>query len=236
MVHGSGHALGAQRDRVRGVFEIVLLLQIGNEARLNRSPSQPFLRLRAGSRAVHTKEESDPAKMIGCFLARLADERYVQASSDNFCDFPSRHALVGHAVIPTSSRTLLEHEPVKMSSIQPMHGGSAVEPVSHVCRNALFTCDADQAWHEAMITVAVDRWRKPQHRCADSACRQRTRRLLRLAGEAGIGRILFCCERASALNEQGPRSDDQRAIRARERAAESLDGALISLGGNSSLS
>jgi hypothetical protein len=55
-------------------------------------------------------------------------------------------------------------------------------------------------------------------------------------GEAGIGRILFCCERASALNEQGPRSDDQRAIRARERAAESLDGALISLGGNSSLS
>jgi hypothetical protein len=62
MVHGSGHALGAQRDGVRGVFEIVRLLQIGNEARLNRSPSQPFLRLRAGSPAVHTKEESDQPK------------------------------------------------------------------------------------------------------------------------------------------------------------------------------
>jgi hypothetical protein len=57
-----------------------------------------------------------------------------------------------------------------------------------------------------------------------------------LRGKAGIGRILFCCERALALSEQGPGSDDQRAIRARERAAESLDGALISLGGNSSLS
>jgi hypothetical protein len=63
MIHGSGHALGAERDGgVRGVFAMVRLLQIGNEARLNRSPSQPFLRFRAGSRAVHPKEESDPAK------------------------------------------------------------------------------------------------------------------------------------------------------------------------------
>jgi hypothetical protein len=123
-----------------------------------------------------------------------------------------------------------------MSSIQPMHGGPALEPVSDVCGNALFTRDADQAWHEAVITVAVDRWREPQHRCADSACRQGKRRLLRVAGKTGIGRILFCCERASPLNEQGPRSDDQWAIRARERAAESLDGTLINLGGNSSLS
>jgi hypothetical protein len=73
-VHGSDHGLTVQRDGVRGVFEIVRLLQIGNEARLNRSPSQSLLRLRAGSRAVYTKEERHPAKMIGCFLARLADD------------------------------------------------------------------------------------------------------------------------------------------------------------------
>src|SRR6202521_4732595 len=30
--------------------------------------------------------------------------------------------------------------------------------------------------------------------------------------EAGIGRVLFCCERALGLSEQGPGSDDQRAI------------------------
>src|ERR1700676_1242416 len=88
--HESGHALAVQRDGVRNGFEIVLRIQIGNEPRLNRLPSQPFLRLRAGSRAVHTKEKSDPAKMIGCFLARLADDRYVQIPADDLSDLSSR--------------------------------------------------------------------------------------------------------------------------------------------------
>src|SRR5882724_11810981 len=227
----SGYALAVQKDGVRSVCEIVLRVQIGNEPRLNRSPSQLLLRQRAGSRSVYTKEVSDPAKMIGCFLARLADDRYVQTSTDCRSDFSSRQALVGHAVIARPISTFIEHEPVKMNGIEPMHPGPAVEPVADKCGNALFTCNADQAWHKAVITVAVDRWGKPQHGCADSACCQRKRRLLRLAGEAGIGRILFGCERALALSEQGPGSDDQLAIRARERAAESLDGTPIRLGG-----
>ena len=81
-VHEFRHALAVERHGIRSVFEIVLRVQISNEPRLNRSPSQSFLRLRAGSRAVDTKEESDPAKMIGCFLARLADDRHVQAPAD----------------------------------------------------------------------------------------------------------------------------------------------------------
>ena len=106
-----------------------------------------------------------------------------------------------------------------------------VGPVTHIRRNTLLTRDADESWNEAVITFAVDRWGKSQHRCADSACRQRKRCLLRLAGEAGIGRVLFCCERALALSEQGPGSDNQRAIRARDRVAESLDGTPIRRGG-----
>src|SRR6266481_2945138 len=97
------HALAVLNHGVRSVFKIVLRGQIGNEPRLNRSPSQPFLRLRAGSRAIHTKEESDPAKMIGCFLARLADDRYVQMPADDLSDLSSRYTLVGHAVIPCST-------------------------------------------------------------------------------------------------------------------------------------
>src|SRR5438309_1149732 len=97
-------------------------VQIGNEPRLNRSPSQPFLCLRAGSRAVNAEEAGDPGKMISCCLVRFA-------------------------------------------------------------------------------------------------------------GETGIGRVLFCCERTLALSEQGPGSDDQGAIRARDRVAKSLDGTLIRLGG-----
>src|ERR1700723_1619741 len=151
--------------------------------------------------------------------------------ADDLSDLSSRYALVNHTVVPCSDGTFLEHESVEMSSIQPVRRGPAVEPVAYKCGNALFTCDANQAWHKTVITVAVDRWGKPQHRCADSACRQRKCRLLRLAWEAGIGRVLFCCERALALSEQSPGSNDQRAIRARERAAESLDGTPIRLGG-----
>src|SRR3984957_8160213 len=180
-VHGSGYALTVQRDGFRGVFEIVLRVQIGNESRLNRSPSKLFLRQRAGSRAIRTKEESHPAKMIGCGLARLADDRYVQREADDLSDLPSRDALVGHAVIPCSDGTFLEHEPVEMSSIKPMNRGPTVEPVADKCGNALFACDANQAWHKAVITDAVDGWGKPQYRCTDSACRQRQRRQLRLA-------------------------------------------------------
>src|SRR5258708_38850601 len=168
--------------------------------------------------------------MMGCFLARLADDRYVQRPTDVPRHLSRRYALLGQPVIPCSDGPFREHKPVEMSSIQLVHRGPTVEPVAYIRGNGLFSCNADQAWHKAVITVAVDRWGKPQHRCADSACRQRKRRLLRLAGEAGIGRILFCCERALALGEQGPGSDDQRAIRARERAAESLDATPIPLG------
>src|SRR6266849_8590654 len=96
-------ALVVQRNGIRGVFEIMLRVEIGNDPRLNRSPSQPFLRLRAGSRGVYTKEESHPAKMIGCFLTRLADDRYVQMPADDLRDLSSRYSLVGHAVIPCST-------------------------------------------------------------------------------------------------------------------------------------
>jgi len=220
-----------QRNGVGSLFEIVRRVQIGNEPRLNRSPSQPFLRQSTGSRAVDTKKESDPAKMIGCFLPRLADDRYVQLPTDDLSDLASRYALVGHAVISGCRGAFLKRKPVEMSSIESMHRGPAVESVPYKCGNALFPCDANQARYKAVITVAVDRWRKPQHRCADSTCRQRRHRLLRLAGGVGIGHIPFCCARALALNEQGSGSDDQRAIRIRERTAESLDGPPIRLGG-----
>src|ERR1700722_10440317 len=123
--------------------------------------------------------------------------------ADELSDLSSRYALVNHTVVPCSDGTFLEHESVEMSSIQPVHRGPAVEPVAYKCGNALFTCDANQAWNKTVITVAVDRWGKPQHRCADSACRQGKHRLLRLAWEAWIRCILFGRERTLALREQG---------------------------------
>src|SRR5580658_7002418 len=140
------------------MFEIVLRVQVGNQPRLDRSPPQPFLRQRAGSRTVDTEEVSDPAKMIGCFLARLADDRYAQMPADGLSDLSSRHALIGHAVIPGADGTFLEREPIEMSSIQPVHRWPPVLPVTDKCGDTLFPCNADQAWHKAVITFPVDRW------------------------------------------------------------------------------
>src|SRR5579864_3820345 len=146
-----------QRNGVGNVFEIVLCVQIGNNPGLNRPPSQPFPRQRAGSRSVDAKESSDPAKMIGCFIGRFADDRYVQTTTDCLGDLSSRYALVGDAVICGSSTTFFEHEPIEMSSIEPVHRGPAIEPVPYKCGNALFTCNADQLRHKAVITVPMDR-------------------------------------------------------------------------------
>src|SRR5580692_930706 len=110
--------------------------------------------------------------------------------ADNLSDLSSGYALVGHAVIACAAGTLFEREPVEKGGIEPVHRGPAIEPVTYISGNALFPRDADQARHKAVIAVAVHRWRKPQYGCADTACRQRKRRLLRLAREVGIRRIL----------------------------------------------
>jgi hypothetical protein len=108
--------------------------------------------------------------MTGGFLARFANDPYIQLPANDSSYVSSRHALVGHAVIPCRDGTLLKRQPVEMGGIEPMHRKPAVKTVAYKCGNALFTCDANQAWHKAVITGAVDRWRKTQHRCADSAC------------------------------------------------------------------
>src|SRR4051812_22490604 len=121
--------------------------------------------------------------MVGCFFGRFADNRNVQTSADDLGDLSSRYALIGDAMISGCKGPLLNREPVQMSSIEPVHCGPAITTVAHVRRNTFLTRDVDQAWHETVITLAVDRWGKPQHQCADSAGSERKCRLLRLTGE-----------------------------------------------------
>src|SRR5260221_11640937 len=113
-----------------------------------------------------------------------------------------------------------------MSSIEPMYRGPAVHPVAYVCRNALLACDADDIWNEAVIALAMHRWRKAQHRYVHAAQGQRSHCLFRLAWETGIGSVLFRGEGALALQDQCPGSYDQGPVRTHERGAECLDGVL----------
>jgi hypothetical protein len=142
-------------------FEIARPVEIGNQPGLLRLPLQQFPSSQTRGRAVDRCEMREPAKVVVCFLGGLADDGHVQAAADHAGDVAERHALVGDSVIRGSSGTLLKHEPVEMSSIEPVNRGPAVKPVANIRRNALFTRDADESRNETVITVAMDRWRKP---------------------------------------------------------------------------
>lgn len=49
-------------------FKITRTVDIGNETRVRRSPSELFLRLRAGGRAVHGDKVRKPAEVVGGFV------------------------------------------------------------------------------------------------------------------------------------------------------------------------
>src|SRR5882757_9466382 len=119
----------------------------------------------------------EPAKVAGCFLARLADDRHIQAAADHAGDVSQRNPLFGERVIAVSRGTFLKHEPVEPRGIEPMHRGPAVEPLAHIGRYALFTRDPDQVRDEGVIAVAMDRWRKTDHRHAYATRRHRGCRL-----------------------------------------------------------
>lgn len=93
--------------------------------------------------------------MVGCLRGGLGDDRQVQAPANYFSDVSNRHDLVGDPVIPGSRGTLLRRQPEEVGSIEPVHRGPAVEPVTHIRRNALLACDADNNGNEAVIAPEV---------------------------------------------------------------------------------
>ena len=101
--------------------------------------------------------------MGGCLLGRLSDNWQVQASTDHYRNVFRWYALVRDSVIDGSDGALLKREPVKVSRIEPVHGGPAVKAVAHMRRNIFVACDADEVRHEAVITFAVNRRREAHH-------------------------------------------------------------------------
>ena len=70
----------AQRHRRYAVcsgFEIARPVEIGNQPRLLRLPSQQFPSSLTRGRVVNRCEMREPAKVAGCFLGVLADDRHV---------------------------------------------------------------------------------------------------------------------------------------------------------------
>jgi hypothetical protein len=147
-------------------LEVACLLKICNQSGTGRAPSQPFLRLRAGSRTVSAYKVPEKAKMVGCLLPGLADDRDVQAPADCVSDVSELQPLFGDCVIPGSRRCLLKRQPVDAGSVEEVRSGPAVEPVTHKRRDTLLASDIDQVGDQALLDSVVDLREAHHHRRA----------------------------------------------------------------------
>ena len=107
-------------------------IEIGKQAKMDRTPSQFFLGLRARGRAVDTKEVSNPPKMFSCFLGRLSDNGHVQVFPKYAGNFATGYAVIRDTVIDSTRGALLQHQPVEMTSIEPVHSGPTIEAVTDI--------------------------------------------------------------------------------------------------------
>ena len=94
--------------------------------------------------------------MFGGLLGGLGDDRDLQPAADCFSDLSEWDALFRDGVIPGSRGSLLERKPVEAGSIEHVHCGPAVEPVTNVRGDALFPSYCDQVGDEALLAVVVD--------------------------------------------------------------------------------
>src|SRR5258706_1209234 len=102
--------------------------------------------------------------MVRCFLRRFGDDRHIEAPANYLGDFSKRNTLIGDAVISSTHGAILKRQPEYVGGIEPVHGGPAIDPVTDVCRNALFSRDGDETRYEPVIAVSMYRGRKAHRR------------------------------------------------------------------------
>src|SRR5439155_17730904 len=139
--------------------EIAGLIEIGEESRLLRLPSQR----RSGSLArggdVHAGESGEPAEMRRCLVRGLGDDRHTEPTTDHLGDRLERDAFFGDRMIRAALDALFERQSVEAGGIEPMHAGPAVIAIADVGCAALLAREADQMRDESMIASAMGRWR-----------------------------------------------------------------------------
>jgi len=141
-----------------GMFrlEISSMLQIVHQGSLRWPPIQPLLRERAGRDQVQPSKSSKRTKLLACSLSRDGHRRQVQAPSDRLGDRFNRNALFRDRMILGSSSTLFQRQPIEAGSIEHVHRGPAVAPVTDIRRGALLAGYIDQVTHEALLHPVMD--------------------------------------------------------------------------------
>src|ERR1700683_1037245 len=228
-----GCASAAQRDCVRSMLEIFHSVQIANETRTSRPPSQPSLRQRARSWNVGNHKVREPTKVLARLLRRLGDDRHLQPPADYLSDLSQRHYIFSNRVIPDSFRIffgrLLQRQPVETRGIKSMRRRPAIEAIAHISRDALLARQSDQVSDKPLLDWIVDlrkaHYRNPHTRRCHGSCR-----LLRSGTRnRRIGRIFLGGQSPRRVRDGGSGGDDQGAIRASEGGAECLNRAPVDL-------
>src|SRR5215471_10468262 len=101
-----------------------------------------------------------PGKMLGCLLRRLAHDRYVQATTNDFCDFSKWHPFVGDAMIGGFGGALFQRESEQLCGVELMDCRPAIESVADIRRNAFVARHIDKSRHECVIALAMHGRRK----------------------------------------------------------------------------
>ena len=76
--------------------------------------------------------------MLGCLGWRFADNRHIQASSDEARDLPERDSLFGNTVIRSSRRSVFQRQPEQPCGIEAMHRGPSIRPSPTYADSFLF--------------------------------------------------------------------------------------------------
>src|SRR4029077_5725675 len=82
------------------LFEVVPLVQIGNETRLNRMPAEHLLGDGARRGETGREERTEKAEMLRCLILRHRDHRHVEMAANNFGDLPDRDTIITDAMQP----------------------------------------------------------------------------------------------------------------------------------------
>src|ERR1700722_12058038 len=204
---------------------VIHCVQISDESRAGGPPSQPLLCEGARSRNSVTPEVRQPTKVLTRLLRGFGDHRHFQTAADGLGDFSERDALFRDCVIATSGKSFFrpfpQRQPVQMGTIQPVHGGPAVEAVADIRGDTFLASQSDQVSDQALLD-RVMHLRKPHYRNAHALRSHRRCCLLgSYAGNGRIGLVFLGGEAAGSGGNRRPRSDDQGSVGTNERGAES---------------
>src|SRR5271169_3963655 len=94
--------------------------------------------------------------MVDRLRGRLGDDRQLQPPADDLGNVSNRHTLLRDRMIAGSRTSLLERQPVKAGSVEPMHRGPAVAPVADERGDTLLASYGDHVADEALPVSVVD--------------------------------------------------------------------------------